>query len=140
MVYGVLGLSFRPGEENFDSRWGCEITVDYRASVTEVYRSVARKLLIDCSYNGVLAVAGPYNSNSELSSWVPDWRKNHKGRNFAIASRIRGYSISGDLPVDIRAVDDVSKIAVAGRSIAILNSVSSMRPWDYDPGRQLGSR
>jgi hypothetical protein len=67
-VFAVLGLL----GENKDGDSTME--PDYRKSMDQIYREIAREIIIKESRMDILLAASGVYGNDELPSWVPDWR------------------------------------------------------------------
>jgi len=67
-VFAVLGLV----GENKDGDSTME--PDYRKSMDQIYREIAREIIIKESRMDILLAASGVYGNDELPSWVPDWR------------------------------------------------------------------
>ncbi|CAN9084529.1 unnamed protein product [Alternaria alternata] len=67
-VFAVLGLVGET-KDGYST-----MAPDYRKSMEQVYREIAREIIIKEGRMDILLAASGVNSNAELPSWVPDWR------------------------------------------------------------------
>jgi hypothetical protein len=91
-IYGLFGLieSSTP-----------PIKVDYRVQVEDLYRDVARFLILEDNNLVLLQMHGSKRKYRGLPSWVPDWSV---PRNFA-STLVSGEDLErhGDIDIDVRA-------------------------------------
>ncbi|KAF3039780.1 hypothetical protein E8E12_008897 [Didymella heteroderae] len=117
-----------------------QITIDYWANIVDVYSHAARTLISDSATSlGVLGacfapVINEPPLQSELPSWVPDWRQSCmiSGLSASVNSRDRDEFFYTPYPGPVGADFDGAKLKVAGIIMHSVQITTVTKPWDDD--------
>lgn len=113
-VYATFGMAkeLRPMEEHGFHEL---VEPDYSTkTVLDVYRDIAKFLIIEHGNLAVLSHAGTSSTSSDWPSWVPDWRHGKASNALSTHSTASIYNASADQPLAIGMSDRVNALVIQG--------------------------
>ena len=110
-VYATFGLA----NETMDKRLHALIEPDYTKPVGEVYRDVARFLIVERGNLLILSHAGGTQAIKPFwPSWTPDWNHQKAAIELVTETNPYGYNADGDEPLTVGDAVDSNSLALEG--------------------------
>jgi hypothetical protein len=82
--------------------------------VLDVYRDIAKFLIIEHGNLAVLSHAGSSSTSSDWPSWVPDWRHGKASNALPTSSTASMYSASANQPLAVGMSDHINSLVIQG--------------------------
>lgn len=83
-------------------------------NVLDVYRDIAKFLMIEHGKIAVLSHAGSSSTSSDWPSWVPDWRHGKAANALSTSSTAKMYNASANQPLAVGVSDHVNSLVIQG--------------------------
>ena len=102
------------------------LEVDYRKPIKDIYRDMARFLIIEHGDLLILSHASEPSRTQQLSwpSWVPDWRSPKATSEFPSRQNANAYNADGGEPLAIGMASDEDSIVLQGIKVDVISAYS----------------
>jgi hypothetical protein len=108
-TFGIAQELLHMGERGFHPL----VEPNYTKTVLEVYRDIARFLIIEHGNLAVISHAGA-SLEANWPTWVPDWRQGSVANPLLTMRSADTYNASGDQPLDVKTSDDGNRLTLQG--------------------------